>query len=103
MGVLDNYVRLEEGVPKLLRFIDHYIMPKEITDPVTGRIKTINTLVFSVIEEDRRKVRKEFSVTAEKLAMLFEPYLEEKKYLGKLFQVTMYGKGFARKYNLVVI
>mgnify|MGYP001101788183 CR=1 FL=1 len=100
--LLGNYVVLKEDTPKNLRFRDHQIVPKLIVDPMTHTPKQINALQFYVEEEDGRRVDKIYSITSEKHAQQFAPFLEGYKYRGKLFTITIRGKGFLREYTVAV-
>jgi len=100
--VLGNYVVLKEDVPKNLRFSDHVIVPKLIVDPMTHAPKQLNALQFYVSEEDGRKTDKIYSITSEKHAQQFAPFLEGRKYIGRLFTITIRGKGYLREYTVAV-
>jgi hypothetical protein len=101
--VLDNYVRLEEGITKELHFYDHYFAEREIRDPVTQRVKKVRVLIMRVDEEDGRKVDKEFSVMAEKLALQLMPYIQGGTYRNYKFRILKTGKGFTTEYTLTAI
>lgn len=103
MAVLENYVTLEADKPKVLQFSDHKFVDKEIRDPLTGATKVVSTLVFDVVQEDGKVVTKQFSIVAEKLASLFEPYLAEKKYLGRRFVVKKSGSGFFTTFEVSLL
>jgi len=101
--VLRNYVILEEGKPARMHFVDHELQPREITDPVTGRHKTVTALVFQVDELEGKPVLAYYSITSQKHADQFAPYLERKRYLEYDFVVTQIGRGFLREYKVEVI
>jgi len=100
--VLQNYVILTEGVPARLHFTDHEIQSREITDPLTGRGKTVRALVFHVDRLDNREVDAHYSTISEKHAMAFAPYLGDKSYTGYDFVITQIGRGFTREYQIKV-
>ena len=77
---LENWVKLEPGVPKTLHFADHAVVERVITDPILKRPKKVVSLVFLVDEEDGRPVEKSFSVVSERLMKEFEAYLPGKRY-----------------------
>jgi len=77
---IENWVKLKPGVRKLLRFDDHRLVEREITDPIFGFTKFVRSLVFHVIWEDGMKVDKMFSVVSERLAAQLAPYLEGGRY-----------------------
>lgn len=77
---LDNWVRLEPGVRTRLHFKDHRISEREITDPYWKTARTVRSLLFLVDRQDGAPVDKTLSVTSERLASEFEPYLEGKAY-----------------------
>ena len=101
--MLENYVRLEPGIKKRLHFYDHAFTTKTITDPLLGRPKTVRALVFFCDEEDGVKVDKTFSVIQEKLAMLFAPYLEGKRYKDYTFVILKTGAGFLSEFEVEAI
>jgi hypothetical protein len=101
--VLENYVKLEPGVRKRLHFYDHTFVSKTITDPLLKRPKTVRALILFCDEEDGVKVDKPFSVIQEKLAMLFAPYLEGKRYKDYTFAITKIGAGFTAEFEVEAI
>jgi hypothetical protein len=100
MGVLENYVILETGVPTRLHFTDHRIERRTITDPMTGQPGSRNVLVFEVDRMDGRPVAAKYSIMAEKHAAQFEPYLKDKKYTSYEFTIVRSGEGFRTSYSV---
>ena len=96
--VLTNYVILEDGKPSRLHFVDHQIMVKEITDPLTGRPKPIQTLQFQVDELNGQPVVGYYSISSQKHAQDFAAFLVDKRYLRYNFTITVSGSGFRREY-----
>ena len=78
--VIQNWVILPPGVEKRLRFSDHAIVTKQITDPVTKAPKTIEALEFTVTTQDGAPVSRKFSVVSQRLAGELGPYLVDKRY-----------------------
>jgi len=85
---LENWVILSPGVPKKLRFSDHRFVSRQITDPVFGIVKTVQSLLLLVSEEDGSPVEKTFSVLSSKMVQELSGYLEGKKYLRYRFTVV---------------
>jgi len=79
--VIENWVKLEPGVPKTLHFVDHKILTRVITDPIFKRPKRVQSIVFLVDREDGMPVEKSFSVVSERLANELKAYLEGKRYV----------------------
>ncbi len=100
MSVLGNFIKLVEGVPKRLHFIDHSFQQKTLMDPVLGRPKTLTSLSFLVDEEDGSATSKTFSVTSEKLAARLQPWLEARKYVSVNVTITQRGRGFLTDYEV---
>jgi thiamine biosynthesis lipoprotein ApbE len=100
MGVLENYVLLETGIPTRLHFTDHRIERRLITDPQTGQPTTRNVLVFDVDKMDGRAVAAKYSIMAEKHAAQFEPYLADKMYTKYEFTIVRSGEGFRTNYSV---
>lgn len=103
MTVLENYVILSNEVPARLHFYDHAIVRKDITDPVTLKPASRQSLVFEVDELDGKPVIAKFSVMAQKLASMFGPYLPDKSYTAKNFVITKTGEGFLTSWNVTAI
>jgi len=103
MTVLENYIRLEPGVRKILHFYDHTITTKEIRDPLLARTKPVKSLIFFVDEEDGKPVKKIFSIIQEKLAATLAPYLPGKRYVEYNFAITKFGTGFAAEFQVEAI
>ena len=99
--VLQNYIKLTPGVPARMHFTDHTIPVKEIRDPDTGRIKDLNTLVFEVDELDSRPVHSTYSITSDKHALDFAPYLADKSYRNFTFEVTQIGDRYTRTFKVM--
>lgn len=99
--VLNNFISLEEGVPTVMHFADHEIQPRDVRDPLTGRVKPLNVLVFRVDELNGQSVSSEWSITSERAASNFAPFLEDKSYVTRLWTVTARGTGFAREFEVV--
>jgi thiamine biosynthesis lipoprotein ApbE len=100
MGVLENYVILETGIPTRLHFTDHRKERRPITDTQTGQPTTRNVLVFEVDRMDGRAVAAKYSVMAEKHATQFEPYLADKRYTRYEFTIVRNGEGYRTVYSL---
>lgn len=78
---IQNWVMLSPGVEKRLRFSDHVLRKKTITDPVTKRPKEVESLEFIVSMEDGSPVSRTFSIVSQKLAGELGPYLIDRRYL----------------------
>jgi len=102
MAVLGNFVELKDGIPKRMRFTDHRIVPRQLTDPYLRAPKTVNVLEFDVSEEDGAPVSKKYSVTSEKHAQQLATFLDGKLYTAKVFTITVHGKGFLREFTVKV-
>jgi len=73
--VIENWVKLEPGVSKRLRFAEYRKVRRVITDPFFRRPREVEGLVFRVVMEDGREVDKIFSVLSERLAGELSGYL----------------------------
>ena len=98
--VLENYVKLTEGVPTRLHFSDHAIVTKTITDPLTHRAKEVKALELVVDRENGAVVSKSYSILSEKHAIDFARYLDNKSYRQFDFVITVYGKGYSAVYSV---
>jgi len=99
---LENYVRLEKDVEKVLRFKPESfrIEPREITDSVTEKKRTVNAAVVDVTMEDGRPITKTFSTLGEKLATQLKTAHDNGTLYRYRVGVTMRGEGFGREYTL---
>ena len=77
---LGNWVMLEPGTRTRVHLVDHQLAERRITDPFWKVEKTVRTLLFRVDRQDGAPVEKSLSVTSERLASEFLPYLEGKAY-----------------------
>lgn len=100
MGVLENYVMLETGIPTRLHFTDHAIRRRTIADPSTGAPTSRNALVFDVDRMDGRAVVAKYSTLSEKHAAQLEPYLKDRLYRDYEFTITRTGEGFLTSYSV---
>ena len=98
--VLENYVKLAEGVPCRLHFTDHAIIKKTITDPLTHRAKEVSALEFVVDRRDGKVVSMSYSTVSEKHAEDFARYLADKSYRLFDFVITVYGRGYLSVYSV---
>jgi len=83
-----NFVLLAPGVVKRMHFTDHKIEARVITDPVTGRARQVESLLFVLDEEDGRASFKTYSILSMKHAAEFAGYLEGKRYRDYVFEVV---------------
>ncbi len=100
---LGNYVIFDEGVPERLHFSDHQKRVKTITDPQTGRPRTINAVDFTVDRLNGQPVVSTLSIIQEGLYASIEPYLKERQYLAYDFIITKRGTGYQTKWTVEVI
>lgn len=103
MPLIENYVRIESGKCKVLRFDDWTKVTKVITDPLTGWTKEVEALLLHVVEEDGEKVSKVFSVLSSKLANTLWPYLESGEFKKRAFRICKSGTGFLTDYTVEVL
>ena len=101
--VLQNYVILQPGVPARMHFADHSIDARIITDPVTMKPKSVNSLVFDVDRLNGQSVVSKFSTISEKLANQFAAYLADKSYTKYEFIITLRGTGFQSAYTVQAV
>ena len=76
----ENYVKLEIGVSKVLRFDKYAYQPRQVIDPQLGFQKTVNALVFHVTEVDGTPADTVFSLISEKAKKEFLPYLAGERF-----------------------
>lgn len=98
--VLQNYVILESGVPATLRFYDHRIEKRTVTDPITAQPVSRNVLVFEVNRLGAAPVAAKYSIMAEKHAQQFAAFLPDKSYVNYEFTITKYGEGFTTTWSV---
>jgi len=104
MPVLENYVVLETGKTKRIRFKPpRRIEDMQIEDPRTKVQKTVKAWVCDVSEEDGTVVTKTFAVVSERAAR----QLEALHNTGELYQRTIAilrtGAGFATQYTVTIL
>lgn len=99
---LQNYVKLEAGVPATMHFTDHAEDSNEIRDPKTGLVKTLRTLVFVVDQLNGVQVGSTFSVSSDKLYSHLLPHLADKRYRGLLFNITRQGREYLTEFQVRV-
>lgn len=98
--VLRNYVELQRGVPALMHFTSYIKTPREITDPKTNLLRTINILEFEVDRLNGQPVSTRYSITSEKHAADLEPDLAGERYRGYEYIITKVGVSFQTRYSL---
>jgi len=101
--VPENWVILRLGERKTLHFYDHALVTKTITDPVTGRTKSVQSLTMYVDLENDKKVDKMFSVISIKLAQAISAYIPDRRYRDYLFVIEKPIEKFAPPYLVEVI
>lgn len=92
--VLENFIRLVDGVPISMHFTAYTIAPIDRRDPLTGFISQVNSLIFNVDMENGQPVSKTFSTLSSKLAAMFEPFLADEDYKRRTFIITKRGSSF---------
>jgi len=100
--VLQNFITLASGVPAAMHFVDAQKVDRDITDPATGKVKTLTTYQFVVDELNGEVVTATFSVTSEKLAAQLDPYVRSGRLQDMVFTITKHGLGFTTSYEVDV-
>ncbi len=98
--VLRNFVVLDTDIPARMHFTEDLRATREITDPATGRPKTINIIEFTVDTLNGEAVNAVFSVTSEKLAQALEPFRANRRYLTMDITITRSGSGYLTEYRV---
>ncbi len=98
--VLENIIRLVDGVPVKVHLADHNIEKRTITEPVTGNPAIRNVLVFEVDRFNDREVSARLSTMADGLAEKFTPYLPDKSYRNYNWIIIQSGEGFRRRWEV---
>jgi len=98
--MLMNYVELTPEIPLRLHFTDDYRVQRDLPDPLTGKTKRVDSLIFWVDEVNGQPVAKTFSIVSKGLAALLEPYLSDKAYREYDFTITKRGSGFATQFQV---
>lgn len=101
--VLQNYVMLTTGVPARMHFADHTIETRQISDPRTGKTKSVNVLLLSVDRLNGAAVNGYYSTMSEKHANQFSAYLAEKTYRNYDFIITRRGEGFQTSWTVQAV
>jgi len=101
--VLENIVKLEDGIPAKLHFWDHRIERRTITDAATGAPTIRQVLVLEVDTLNDRAVAARLSTMASKLADKFSAYLPDKSYRNYDFVITQRGEDFRRSWSVKAI
>ncbi len=91
---LENWVKLEVGKVVCMHFKEYRVTPRQITDPYFGTPRTVTSLLFLVDQVDGVPVDKTFSVTSEKLADEFKPYLEDGSFRNYVWCLVKDAAGF---------
>ncbi len=94
MAVEENFVKLEIGIPVVMRFDKYAWQSRQVLDPDLGFTKTVKTLVFHVVELEGMPADTVFSLVSVKAQKEFEPYLLGDKFLRYRFTVIKEGPGF---------
>jgi len=99
----ENWVILRPAMRVKLHFYDHALVTKTITDPVTGRTKSVQSLTMYVDLENDKKVDKMFSVISIKLAQAISAYIPDRRYRDYVFVIEKPIEKFAPPYIVEVI
>ena len=91
---LDNWVKLPIGKVVCMHFREYQITPRLITDTFWKTQRTVNSLLFLVDRVDGKPVDQTLSVVSERLAMEFQPYLEDESYKNYLWCLVKDAEGF---------
>ena len=91
---LDNWVKLPIGKVVCMHFKEYQITPRQITDSFWKTPRIVNSLLFLVDRVDGKPVDQTLSVVSERLAMEFQPYLEDESYKNYLWCLVKDAEGF---------
>lgn len=104
MSHLRNYLVLDGDPDRaMIRIADHRETKKTITDPVTNRLKEVHVLELVLSWADGHDTGAVYSVTSDREFAMWRPYLADRSYVGKTFEVTKTGKGFLRQTSIKVM
>ena len=99
--VLSNYVTLPPNVPRRLQFTGEIgFEDREITDPVTGKLKRIRLMVLGVSRVDNEERDTELSVTSERLATTLNAYSKRAGWEKFGYVITRHGDGFGSSFEV---
>jgi len=90
-----NYVMVEVGKPRVMRFDKYAWDNRTIPDPRLGFSKTVRTLVFHVTELDLKPADTTFSVVSTVLQAEFQPYLDNGSYATRRFTIIKEAGGYS--------
>ncbi len=93
-----NYVKLEPGITKRLRFDKWWWDDRTITDPKTRQPKPVKVMVLHTTEEDGKIVDLPFSVLSYKLQQTLAPLIDTGALFTRLVSITWYPQDHATEY-----
>lgn len=100
MGILSNYITIERDQTEVLHFKGHELADRVVRDPVTGREKSVKTLIMYVDERGGAATDTVFSIISDKLATQLGPWLEGERYKRFTFAITRRGAGFLTDWEI---
>jgi hypothetical protein len=90
----ENFVVLEIGIPRTMRFDRAVWSTRQVEDPELGFKKTVKVLSFHVVEEGSRPADTVFSLISVKAQKEIEPYLVADRYKRYKFTWIKDGPGY---------
>jgi hypothetical protein len=99
---LENYVKLVEGVEKVLKIREgtFRIEPRTVLDPKTKAPTPKQAAVMDVYEEDGRGVQKQFSTLSDKLATQLKAAHDNRTLYTHNVGIKKVGSGYVTEYAL---
>lgn len=99
---LENYVKFERDVEKVLKFVNESfrIEPREIIDTETKKERKVNAAVVEVREEDGQPVTKTLSTLSEKFASALNAAHGNGTLYRYKIGITKKGERFGTEYTL---
>ena len=98
-----SYVTLDPEKTKRLKFDRWAWETRQITDPKSQIQKTVNAMVFHVVEEDGQPVDKIFSVISLKVQQTLAPLIETGAIFTRRVDITHYPRGYSTEYSVSLV
>ena len=98
-----SYVTFPPGTPVRLRIRQWRVEPRELKDPSTGQVKTIDVLVLEVTHVNDEERSTQATFTAFKAIQTITPLLTSGLALRRPVEIVRRGSGYLTEYEVRVL
>ena len=99
----EDFVKIQAGIEKVVTLTNPRREDQTLLEKGSGTAKIVPGLVFDVVEEDGKNVKKKMTVTSKRLAYALRPFIDSGRIsttVGMKFSIMKRGEGFDANFEV---